>query len=452
MLALPLVLALALPANVAIQATTSASSQTNGGWVSVAPGRVARPTVSTVLTPSLSLSLAGRAFSVGASYDLRLFRRFELSNTMNQVAAIDRFLVNHSGSGSVGLQLKKGWAIGANVTVSLGELDLPSVNNALTTVNTNAGTGAGSQVGSVPASAVDPAAVTDDGVIESINLQGASNLSGQLTPVLDFRLSIRSSYRGPLSTPENLQNTTLANLVPKQTSFGIDSSFGYTLTKLDSINLSAGASWSLSPRTGDYRSVSLLVGYGRQLGPSSSVSAALGILAVSVLSPPPAMAGFAQPNDSISPALNLSYIMRLLNLRELRTSLIAGSSISSRQNPSTGVLEPRLSATLGLSSNIGSRWTVELRGVFGTSATTEPLMTTSNPMTATGQVGNLLAATETTLQIQLPVTYTFSQGFTMVGGVTYSNYGPRLADPNFSLSFPGVQAFLRISISLSQAL
>ncbi len=452
MLAVSLALALALPANVSVQAATSVSNETNGGWVSVAPGNPSRPTVSTAITPTLGLNLVGRTFSAGVSYNLRLFRRFELSNATNQVATIDRFLVNHSSAANFGLQLQKGWNIGGTVTMSLGEVDLPTANTTLTTITTNAGTGAGTQVGTTTPATVDPAAISDDGVIESINVQGTANLSGTLTPMLDFDLSFRSAYRGPLSTPDNLQGTDLATLVPKQSSYGVNSSFSYSLTRFDKLSLALGATWSLSPRTGDYRSLSMLIGYGRQLGTNTSLSAGLGILSLKVLKFAEVIPGLVLPEDSLSPALNVTFSTRMLNLRDFRVGFSTGSSISSRQNPSTGALEPRLSATMGFSSNIGSRWTVELRAAFATPATTQAAMTASTTTPGTAQVNSLLTLSETTVEVQLPVSYRFDGGVSVASGLIYSNYGPRLANPDFSLDFPGVRVFLRVSLGLTQSL
>lgn len=453
---LPLVLALMLPATVSVQTGTSVSNETTGGWVSVAPGQASRPTVSTALTPAVQLSLAGRAFSLSTNYNLRLFRRFELSNsTTNQIARIERFLINHTAGANLGFQLQKGWSISSNVSFSLGEVDLPTAISQTTSQNAQLPTPANPTPTTPIVTGLDPAPITDDGAVESITVQGAAGLSGTLNKEIGFDLSFRSSYRGPLGSPDTI-GASIATLVPKQTSYGVTAGSAYQLTRLDSFTLTAGATWSLSPRTGNYRSLNLLVGYGRQLGPNSSISAGLGILSVSVLEYIQIDPTVPRPKDSVSPALNLTFGTQLINLREFKMRYSLGTGIASRQNPSTGALEPRLSATTGLTTTIGTRWSVGVQAAFATPASTSArgvvASTPTPPTTSTPTVNQQLAITETTFEVQMPVTYQFSNNFSASAGVIYSNYGPRLAEPDFGLNFPGVRVFLRATMGLSQAL
>lgn len=455
-----LALALLLPSTLAMQWGTSVSSDTSGGSVSVAPGVSPRPTLSTSLNPSVVFGLDAGNGTLGARYGIRLFRRFELSEAAmgtQQIAEINRFLIMHNAGVSAGLRLARGWSINADVSMDIGEVDVPSAQGVLQqqpTNNTRAGqAGIPTPVGQ-PGTPTAPANqanapgsfLTQNGTLATAMITGGLSLSGRLDKALSFNLAFQGSYSGPLSSTSTAAGGFAQ---PEQSSLGTTISVGRKLTRNDALNGSATASFSFSPLIGDFRSITVLVGYSRRLGRYTTATANVGLLSIAQIKAPDSniVGLLPPPPSSLSPAFTLGFATQLLNLRDVRASLNLSSAISPQQNFATGAFEPRLNNSVGLSFSIGTKWSVGLNAVLGTIAT----FTTTDPSMAGGTVIAQQQFSETNFALQVPISYRVSNEFSLGASFSVNTIGERLANGlGTAFQFPSYQATLSARFSLSQ--
>lgn len=457
-----LAILLSLPQAVAVTVGTSVASDATGGLLAPSPTSDPRPTMTGSLTPGATLGITSGIYSAGFGYSLRMFRRYELGTVVSPTdpsanapfQSADRFLVNQSGTLSASMRLSKGWAISASMFLSIGEVDLPTANSSTQQVlgTGTPNTGASPGVVQTPA-LVNTQPIVGANVLESRTANATFQLSGALTRDLSLDLSSRATYQGSFA-PAN--TVTIVDL-PTARSISLDSTWGYQYTKRDSFNITTGTTFSFSERTGDYRSLNLLVGYGRQLGPNSSVTLGVGILHIKTLR----VAAFTDPTTMMLttptitskrpvPAFSLSLGTQFLNLKDFKLRGTVGSGISSAVSPNTGALEERGSLMLGLGSNIGTRWTTSVQASFSTPATTTARPALGGAVAST--VDDLLRLTETALSSQVQVSYQLSDNFNVSGVFGAATYAPRLVDPAFAFRSPNLTGSLRITMSVAQAL
>ncbi len=454
-----LAILLSLPQAVGVTVGTSVGSDATGGLLAPSPNAERRPTVTGALTPGASVLVAAGNYRIRMSYNLRMFRRYELGtiasgtdpNATEPLQSADRFLVSHSGALNAGLSLAKGWALSTSMDLSIGELDLPGANSSFTPVSSTAPTQSTSAVPTGPqASTVVTQPIVGVNVLESRTASAVLLLTGKLSKNLTLDLSSRLTYQGSFASGGG----TLVNY-PSARSISLVGDWAYNHSLRDTFNITSGTTYSLSTGAGDYRSLNLMVGYGRAFGPNSKASLAVGILHIKKLSSgtavdPVTMLPLAntEPSKKPVPAFNLSVGTQFLNFRDFKLRGMVGSGVSIAVSPNTGVLEERGSLMVGLGSSMGSRWGVSLQTSFSSPATATPRAV----LATASEADEALRQTETALNSQLQISYLLSSNFSVTAAFSASTYAPRLVDPSFVFRSPDLIGSLRLSMSVAQGL
>ena len=458
-------LLLALPAAWGGTWGTSVSSDVSGGQISLAPGEDPRATLSTSIVPGASFSIGDRLTSFNLRYGLRMFRRFELEDT--GIPDTVGFIVMHTAGAGASLRLSKGWNVNGSVTANIGEVDVPNAQAVLTqsggttgTTGTTGGTGTTGTGTTNGVTAAPGTFVTSSGKISTAMINGGASLGGKLTRALSFTLGFNASYSGPLgdqagtNLPTGFGNTA-------QSQYSGATSVARALTRRDTVNVAGTASYSTSELLGGYRSMSITVGYGRKLGPTTAFAASLGVLQIQPVGDDPTFTDVdgttitqaaAWRVAAISPAFSLSLGTRLVRTRDVTARFSLQSAITSQQNFNTGAFEPRLNSSLSISATLFRDWQAGASAMLGTIATLSPIDPALRMQNA-GNNANIVGdpeLTETVISVAVPVSYTFNSNFSANASFSYSIYGQRFVNPDFELVSPSYTFLLSLRMGLSQ--